>query len=70
MNNVSETKYSAPRAVRLNDARTAALTCLNGPQGTADVWQHRVLGPAGQRLRYRLRRAVLVASAAERPRHD
>jgi hypothetical protein len=37
MKNVSDTKYSAPRAVRLNDAKTAALTCLNGPQGTADV---------------------------------
>lgn len=37
MKNVSETEYSAPRAVRLNDARTAALTCLNEPQGTADV---------------------------------
>ena len=30
-------KYEAPRAVRLSDANTASLVCLNGPYGTADV---------------------------------
>jgi hypothetical protein len=30
-------KYEAPRAVRLSDANTASLVCVNGPSGTADV---------------------------------
>ncbi len=30
-------EYEAPRAVRLSDANTASLVCVNGPQGTADV---------------------------------
>jgi len=30
-------KYEAPRAVRLSDASTASLVCVNGPAGTADV---------------------------------
>jgi hypothetical protein len=30
-------KYESPRAVRLSDANTASLVCVDGPQGTADV---------------------------------
>lgn len=30
-------KYEAPRAVRLSDANTASLVCVDGPSGTADV---------------------------------
>jgi len=37
MKNVAGSKYEAPRAVRLSDATTASLTCVNGPSGTADV---------------------------------
>jgi len=37
MKNASGSKYEAPRAVRLSDARTAALTCVDGPTGTEDV---------------------------------
>jgi hypothetical protein len=37
MKKVSGSKYEAPRAVRLSDAATASLSCLNGPTGTADV---------------------------------
>jgi len=37
MKSVSGSKYEAPRAVRLSDATTAALVCVNGPTGTADV---------------------------------
>ena len=37
MKDASDREYVAPRAVRLSDAATASLTCLNGPQGTADV---------------------------------
>ena len=29
-------KYEAPRAVRLSDASTASLTCMDGPFGTVN----------------------------------
>ena len=32
-------KYDAPRAVRLGDAKTAKMDCVNGPTGTPDVCQ-------------------------------
>jgi hypothetical protein len=37
MGNNPNSKYEAPRAVHLGDAKTAKLECVNGPTGTPDV---------------------------------